>query len=157
MRKFLFLFAFIIAVSCDLNTGVDESDCSAVLCAADVSTLHLVVLDKGSGENVFVNGRYTIDDVMVTDGAEKEIPFALSEVFSNNTTTLVLMDPEWKIGSFIYSITLGEEIEFKVAAELDRDNNTGCCANRLFVSEVEVIGISHEIQKVPQIATIFLE
>lgn len=156
MKKLIILLVFAGIISCDIDDGRVD-DCSNVLCVADVSSLHFEIIERNSQENVFLNGRYQSEDVAVTDGTGKAIPFAIAAVFTDDIATLILLDPAWKIGTFNYRITLGEDIDFEVATELERDNLTGCCSNRLFVKEVGISGISHELQDNPQIATILLD
>ena len=134
MKKISVLVLLFFTFACENKVDNDEN-CAAVSCIANFSSLYFEILDKETRENLLKNNTYTLENIKLSNNDAKEITI---DSTSFATTTLKLTDSKWAIGEFNYAITIADSVQIAIQIELDRDNETGCCGNRLFLKNIEI-------------------
>lgn len=152
MCKVLFFLPVLVLLSMcdDEGDNVLAPDCAAVLCEADFSELFLEVVSSDTNENVFFANIYDESDITVN--GNPSMNFEIRNVLEKEL--LVLSDENWEIGSFEYTLRIGETNEFVLALELARTGGVGCCANRLFLDNLKINDTVQDVSSRPWIFTI---
>ena len=60
----------------------------------------------------------------------------------------------WESKSDIYTVNMGEDIEFDIAFTLEESSSGGCTSTRL--TELEIVGATYETSETSDITTIFV-
>ena len=134
MKRLSVLFLFLLSFACE-NVFVKNEDCSAVSCAVDFSNLYFEVINKETGENLIKKSSFTLEDINFSD--EDTIEVSIDST-TYETTTLNLTDTRWAKGEFEYKLTVADTIQLDIQIGLERDSNTGCCSNLLFLKVIEI-------------------
>ncbi|HEA20093.1 hypothetical protein LCGC14_0559670 [marine sediment metagenome] len=148
---YFFLLLLLFLNSCK-NDDNRELDCSTALCQANFAALYVEFIDRENDENVLDNGTYTINDIDL-EGSES-VNFEIDNTLDKQY--LVITDSIWEIGSYEYSLTIGNTNEFKFVLNLERSGGEGCCSNILIAKTLEVNGDSKEVEFDP-IISVFVE
>ncbi|MEO9512642.1 MAG: hypothetical protein ABJN84_06605 [Flavobacteriaceae bacterium] len=132
LKRLLFLcFSLCLLLSC-LNSTEDE--CSTVICEGGPSILGFEILQDG--ENVFDIGTYSIDDVTIDDTNSQVVLESLSSI--NDLPALLIQDLDWTVGTFEYTVSLGDSDSFSIRSTFQLSDESECCGGIPFLSAIEI-------------------
>ncbi|MGS0526489.1 hypothetical protein ACU8V7_16205 [Zobellia nedashkovskayae] len=140
MSRLTFLLPLFLLLSMCSSDDTEDYDCSAVLCVADFSELHLELIDSENSENLLTNETYTASDITIS--GNETIEFSIQDIAEKKILTL--SDSEWEIGTYNYVLTVGDSNIFDITLKLARTDGEGCCSNTLLIESLEIDG---EIQE----------
>lgn len=144
MFKPLKLFVLLLLVS-SCQTDDDEP----LLCSTGPVILDLLILEESTGVNLISEGAYSRNQIKISDQDEKTVNFKLNE---EGRLGLVLGMEE---KSDIYSVRLGEEIEFDINFSLEMTSGNGC--TNTFLKELSISEFPYETSEETGILTVLVE
>jgi hypothetical protein len=112
----LFLF-FAICACDDIFKSVD--------CFTPPEGFTFEVVDKTTGENLFTNGTYKSDQIVVTDLATNtKVPFTF--ISENGINIFGIQNIGWKTEKVNYTITIQGKSIFELYVDANRSNSDEC-------------------------------
>lgn len=131
MRNFLPLTVLLLFFSgCSLE---DEG----MLCATGPVGLTFEVVDKETGVNLFASGVYESHHIDIENKDGESVEFDLN---SRNLLDVLL---GWETKSDIYTVYIGDSIEFDIVFSLERTEGEYCTTTKL--TDLKIERIPHEI------------
>jgi hypothetical protein len=112
----LFLF-FAICACDDIFKSVD--------CFSPPEGFTFEIVDKTTGENLFTNGTYKSDQIVVTDLAtNSKVPFTF--ISENGINIFSIQNIGWKTEKVNYNITIQDKNIFGLYVDASRSNGDEC-------------------------------
>jgi hypothetical protein len=132
--KTFILFLFIVLLSCDKLEPENN-----IACFTPPANFPFEIVDKTTGENLFTNGTYKSDQIVVTDLATKlKVPFKF--IPENGLNILDIGSIGWKTEKANYSITIQDKDIFELyvdASRLKGDNCSYTVYNQVLIKNAE--------------------
>lgn len=114
MKVFLFIL-LIGLLSCE-----DSKDCTT-----EPPVFMFEIIDKSSGENLFTNGTFKSDEIIVTDTkTNTKVPFRF--ISENDINLLTFNGIGWEKETLNYIIKIQEKAVFEIYVDADRKSSDGC-------------------------------
>lgn len=83
------------------------------------------IIDKSSGENLFTNGTFKSDEIIVTDTkTNTKVPFRF--ISENDINLLTFNGIGWEKETLNYIIKIQEKAVFEIYVDADRKSSDGC-------------------------------
>lgn len=131
-QKFkILLSAVLLFFSCNVN------DCD-YYCDSGPLSLSFDLLDKESGENLFSNGVYQIDDVTVMDLNNENTLIAFGFSIENNLNQLVLGPFGFETKKANYAIAINSQTIFSFSLKTEEIKST--CCSTIALEEFNLLG-----------------
>lgn len=129
--KVLLFFLFFILYACDDNNNVQ--------CFSPPPGFTFEIVDKTTGENLFTNGTYKSEQIIVTDLAtNQKVPFNF--ISENGINILRIQTIGWKTEKVNYAITIQDKKIFELYADVSRLDGNDCSYtvhNQVLIKETE--------------------
>lgn len=138
--KLLFLLLFISACSTK-----DEG----ILCETGPVGFSFEIVDAATGKNLFTSGSYTPDQLQIENQKGETVTYRF---LKERDVIDVLLG--WESKSDVYTVTLNEDITFDLVFSLRTSSSGGCTSTSL--AELEIEGVSYEINDTNGLATIYV-
>lgn len=132
--KAFIIFLFIGLFSCDkLGSG------NNIACFTPPEGFTFEIIDKTTGENLFTNGTYKSDQIVVTDLATNtKVPFKF--ISENAINIFGIQNIGWKTEKVNYRITIQDKNIFELyvdVSRLDGDNCSYTVYNQVLIKNAE--------------------
>lgn len=115
----ILIVLFSICACEDMGTG------KHIACFTPPVNFPFEIVDKTTGENLFTNGTYKSDQIVVTDLATNlKVPFKF--ISENGLNILDIGSIGWKTEKVNYSITIQNESIFELYVDASRLNGDNC-------------------------------
>ncbi len=131
MNKLLFLLSLVFIFNCE---SLQKEDCSTVLCVGNFSVLYLELIDESTEENI-LEERYSIADIQLVDDTEVAL---VIDSTSFPVTTLQLRNDDWTVGTYQYTLLIGNDFEIPIEIDLALSGGSGCCSNILIAERLNI-------------------
>ncbi len=132
--KAFIIFLFIGLFSCDKSESGNN-----IACFTPPEGFTFEIVDKTTGENLFTNGTYKSDQIVVTDlAANLKVPFTF--ISENGLNIFSIYTIGWKTEKLNYRITIQDKNIFELyidASRLDSDNCSYTVYNQVLIKNVE--------------------
>lgn len=119
MKKHIFLFVFIIIMSCKKN------ECEDILCFTPPPNFALELVDKITCENLFTNEVLNSNNIEITNENSKKIAFTF--ISENDLNIIQLSEIGWILGLHTYNITVASDVQFNIELNME-EKHENCCA-----------------------------
>jgi hypothetical protein len=118
IKVLLFFLFFCLLYACeDIFKSVD--------CTTPPPGFTFEIVDKTTGENLFTNGTFKSEQIIVTDLATNlKVPFTF--ISENGMNILSIQNIGWKTEKINYSITIQDKKVFELYADVSRVNGDNC-------------------------------
>ena len=120
-KLLLYLFYATLLASC----GVNNCD---YYCDTGPLNMSFVLLDSESGENLFTNGTYHLDELQIIDLENDNTTVPYIFISENDMNQLVLGPFGDGINTAHYAITINTEILFSISLKTEEISDT-CCTS----------------------------
>ena len=120
MKKFATLLLLILLV----QTSCDKIGKECGECMSPPPTFMFKFVDKDSGENLFTNKTFEIENVSVKDKNGEEVDFEF--ITEDNINILNLKTVGWELSPNSYTIKLSENTSVNFELDID-EKHTECC------------------------------
>jgi hypothetical protein len=138
-KKITILILFTIVAICGCNNDLTPEPGPA--CFTPASGFPFEIVDKTTGANLFTNGTYQFNQLLITDLAtNKRIPYTFESVHGLFITDGI----GWKTEKINYSITIQEKPIFDLYIDATRINGT-CSYTK--INEILIKNAEFEIDK----------
>ncbi|WP_111708444.1 hypothetical protein [Lutibacter citreus] len=128
MKNITIITVFLLTlVSCDL-----KDDCGA--CFTPPRQFNFEFSDKDSGEDLFDNGTFNIDDVKITDEEDKNVTFEV--VLYNDSFIVSINSIGWELEPKTYTIQLNDDTP--IVFDLDMNTASDNCCSYFEVENFEL-------------------
>lgn len=117
----VYLFCATLFVSC----GVNHCD---YYCDTGPLSLSFVLLDSESGENLFTNGTYHLDELQILDIENDNATVPYIFISEDDTNQLILGPFGDGINTAHYAIAINTEILFSISLKTEEISDT-CCTS----------------------------
>ena len=149
MKKTYLLLTILIAF---IQGCKDNNDCNE-LCFTPPENFQFEIVDKTSGENLFTNGTYNVQDIIVTnvmDNSPVEFTF-----ISENDMNLIQIG---SIGFKTEIVNLKVDISgnYIFSFYVDAERKEGCCSYTLY-KEISISEAEFELDKQSEVYKILVE
>lgn len=112
------LFLFISLSACDKSEP-------EILCTTPPEGFRFEITDKTTGENLFTNGTFKSDQIVITDKTTNtKVPYTF--ISENNINLISINSIGWKTEKVDYSITIQEKAIFELYVDASRLNGMHC-------------------------------
>jgi hypothetical protein len=137
--KAFILLLFIGLFSCDkLGSG------NNIACFTPPYDFPFEIVDKTTGENLFTNGTYKSDQIVVTDLATNlKVPFTF--ISENGINVFRIQTIGWKTEKVNYSITIQDKNIFELYVDASRLNGDNC--SYTVYNQVLIKNVEYELNK----------
>lgn len=132
-----------------LFSSCQKDDDETMLCSTGPVTLELLIIEESTGENLIAEGVYTRNQISISDQDEKAVDFQLNE---QGQIGLLL---GWEEKSDIFSVRMGEEIEFDISFSLEERSSKNC--TNTFLKELSISDFPYERSEETGIITVLVE
>ena len=132
-----------------LFSSCQKDDDETMLCSTGPVTLELLIIEESTGENLIAEGVYTRNQISISDQDEKAVDFQLNE---QGQIGLLL---GWEEKSDIFSVRMGEEIEFNISFSLEERSSKNC--TNTFLKELSISDFPYERSEETGIITVLVE
>lgn len=149
MKKLSALILLCILQSCNL-----EQDCGQD-CFTPPQSFTFQIVDNESGENLFTNGTYEIEELKIVNVLDRDKTFEFNFITENNVGLIQLNNIGWKteVVSLSFEVSNTSIFKFKVDAERKTAN---CCSFTTY-KEISVKDANFELDKQTGIYRILVE
>ncbi len=121
-------------------TCCPEDDCAAVLCEGP-PTLAFEIFENG--ENVFLNGTYTVEDINIIGANAENLEVNLSNASEPNST-LLLFSNSWSPGTFDFEVQFATDTSVTLLVEIINSPPEGCCGGIARLASLTINGSIQE-------------
>lgn len=126
-----------------------QTDDEMMDCSTGPVTLDLLIVEESTGENLIAEGVYSRNQISITDQDEEKVNFQLNEQGQIG----FLLGGEEK--SDIFSVRLGEEIEFDINFSLEERSSKSC--TNTFLKELSISDFPYERSAETGVITVLVE
>ncbi len=109
------------------------------------------VLDKETGENLFLNGTYDKNQISIHDLAGGSVDFSVTEADTLYWINVML---GWETKTDVYTVQIGSEVEFDIAFSLVKID--GECNDPTKLEELKIEGIESEVDEETHVTKILV-
>ena len=131
-NSILTLFLFIVFTSCE-----EKSNCDDLMCDIAIPYVTLNIVDSESGEDLFYNGTYTLNDVQLLNQNNESVPVRLT---LQNKLESAIGDIE---GNNQYRLLISPNLEILINTLVTRGDDPCCSSPNLVSFEV----LNYEFEK----------
>lgn len=149
MKKISLLLALIVC----LVESCKEDDCGA--CFTPPQRFEFIVVDKTSGENLFSNGTFNPEDIVITDVLDDNEPVQFTFVSENDINLIQIFDIGWETEIVDLKIDIADQHIFNL--KVDAERKTGDCCSYTEYNEVAVSGADFDLDNQTGLYTIKVE
>lgn len=147
MKNALFGFLLIFTFS-----GCQSTDaCEDILCFTPPPSFDFQFIDKETGENLFSNGTFEVNDFKLIDGNGKKLDFTF---ISENDLNFFRTSLGWNVDISNYKILIDPDIEIAVIVDTEQVSENCCSFYRL--KEFSIEGFEFEQSSTTGIYTVFI-
>lgn len=144
----ILLFTLSLLFSCNVNT------CD-YYCDSGPLSLNFALLDKESGENLFTNGTYQIDEVVVLDLDNENAFISYLFITEDDLNQLVLGPFGFDIQEVNYAITINSETVFSISLKTDEISDT--CCSTIILEEFDLRGAEYNQNETTGVYEVLIE
>ncbi len=137
MRNYFFILLFLVLTiqSCK------KEDCD--LCFTPPNVFLFELVDKTTGENLFTNGTYNINDLKITNSLNNNAPFEYEFITENDINLIQVYGIGWKTEKVNLNFEISNNYIFSLYVDAERKKDD-CCSYTSY-KEISINDIEFEI------------
>ena len=130
-----------------------DDECNQ-LCFTPPQVFQFEIVDKESGENLFTNGTFDSNDIVITDILNNNEPVEFSFISENSVNLISIFSIGWKTEIVNLKIDIADNPIFNFYVDAERIND--CCGNTDY-NEITITDSEFEIDNQTGIYKILVE
>ena len=148
IKIFSLLIAFSLLLSCNVNT------CD-YYCNSGPLSLYFVLLNKESGENLFTNGTYQLEnlEVLDLDNSNAAIPFNFN--IEEDLNQLAIGSFGYEINEANYAITINSETIFSIS--LNTEETRDACCSAISLKDFKLNGAEYNLNETTGVYEVLID